>query len=191
MDDRRLKEYALNIFNNVSGYSLQKAFDLFPKYYPKIAFYYSELITKKQEELTTRTIQTLGITRAQTLVKFARETKFPIQKFYFDSISTMQLWDEKTEYFTKYKYTDFNNYVLSAQKIHAINVHKQIIDNAKSIVMLNNKAFDKVIDEAKMYGYGNILDEAKYYLAINENVLRNLLEASKYYTERLMNYELK
>ena len=70
-------------------------------------------------------------------------------------------------------------------------MHKQIIDNAKSIVKLNNKAFDKVIDEANKYGYGNILDEAKYYLAINENVLRNLLEASKYYTERLMNYELK
>ena len=191
MNDRRLKEYALNIFNNVSGYSLQKAFDLFPKYYPKIAFYYSELITKKQEELTARTIQSVGITRAQALVKLARELKFPIQKFYFDSISTMQLWDEKTKYFTKYKDTDFNNYVLSAQKIHAIKVHKQIIDNAKSIVRLNNKAFDKVIDEAKTYGYGNILDEAKYYLAINENVLRDLLEASKYYTERLMNYELK
>ena len=191
MDDRRLKEYALNIFNNISGYSLQKAFDLFPKYYPKIAFYYSELITKKQEELTTRMIQSVGIARAQALVKLARELKFPIQKFYFDSISTMQLWDEKTKYFTKYKDTDFNNYVLSAQKIHAIKVHKQIIDNAKSIVRLNNKAFDKVIDEAKKYGYGNILDEAKYYLAINENVLRDLLEASKYYTERLMNYELK
>lgn len=61
MDDRKLKEYALKIYNNVSGYSLQKAFTLFPKYYPKIAFYYSELITKKQEELTTRTIQSVGI----------------------------------------------------------------------------------------------------------------------------------
>lgn len=61
MDDRKLKEYALNIYNNIAGYSLQKAFTLFPKYYTKIAFYYSELITKKQEELTTRTIQAVGI----------------------------------------------------------------------------------------------------------------------------------
>ena len=91
MDDRRLKEYALKIFNNVSGYSLQKAFDLFPKYYPKIAFYYSELITKKQEELTARTIQSVGITRAISLVKLARETNIPVQKMYFDSLSTMQL----------------------------------------------------------------------------------------------------
>lgn len=191
MDDRKLKEYALNIFNNVSGYSLQKAFDLFPKYYPKIAFYYSELITKKQEELTTRTIQSVGITRSIALVKLARETNIPVQKMYFDSLSNMQLWDEKTEYFTKFPDTDFNNYVLSAQKIHTIKVHKHIIDNAKKIVRLNNKAFNKVIEEAKMYGYSNILDEAKYYLAVNENFLRNLLYASKYYTERLMNYELK
>ena len=72
MNDRRLKEYALNIFNNVSGYSLQKAFDLFPKYYPKIAFYYSELITNKQEELTTRTIQLVGI-------RLAINTKLSLQ----------------------------------------------------------------------------------------------------------------
>ena len=72
MDDRRLKEYALKIYNNVSGYSLQKAFALFPKYYPKIAFYYSELITKKQEELTTRTIQLVGI-------RLAINTKLSLQ----------------------------------------------------------------------------------------------------------------
>ena len=72
MDDRRLKEYALKIYNNVSGYSLQKAFTLFPKYYPKIAFYYSELITKKQEELTTRTIQLVGI-------RLAINTKLSLQ----------------------------------------------------------------------------------------------------------------
>ena len=190
MDDRKLKEYALKIFNNVSGYSLQKAFTLFPEYYPKIAFYYSELITKKQEELTARTIQSVGITRAQTLVKLAREINIPVQKIYFDSIATMQLWDEKTKRFTKYKANDFNNYVLNAQKLHTISVHKHIINNARMIVKLNNKAFDKVKDEAKIYGYINILDEAKYYLAMNENILRNLLEASKYYTKRLMNYEL-
>ena len=74
MDDRKLREYAYKCFNNEVGYSLQKAFTLFPKYYTKIALYYSELITQKQEELTTRTIQTLGLTRARTLVKLARNT---------------------------------------------------------------------------------------------------------------------
>ena len=72
MNDRKLKEYALKIYNNVSGYSLQKAFTLFPKYYPKIAFYYSELITKKQEELTTKTIQLVGI-------RLAINTKLSLQ----------------------------------------------------------------------------------------------------------------
>ena len=82
MDDRRLKEYALKIFNNVSGYSLQKAFDLFPKYYPKIAFYYSELITKKQEELTTRTIQSLGIDKARALLNELNTLHEAMSKFY-------------------------------------------------------------------------------------------------------------
>ena len=83
MDDRKLREYALNIFNNVSGYSLHKAFDLFPKYYPKIAFYYSELITKKQEELTTRMIQSLGIDKARALLN---ELNTFISAFLFSSI---------------------------------------------------------------------------------------------------------
>ena len=61
MDDRRLKEYAFKIYKGESDYSLQKAFRLFPKYYPKIAFFYTELVSQKQKELTTRMIQNLGI----------------------------------------------------------------------------------------------------------------------------------
>ena len=82
MDDRKLKEYALKIYNNVSGYSSQKAFDQFPKYYPKIAFYYSELITKKQEELTTRTIQSLGIDKARALLNELNTLHEAMSKFY-------------------------------------------------------------------------------------------------------------
>lgn len=82
MNDRKLKEYALNIFNNVSGYSLQKALTLFPKYYPKIAFYYSELVNKKQEELTTRTIQSLGIDKARALLNELNNLHVVMSKFY-------------------------------------------------------------------------------------------------------------
>ena len=82
MDDRKLKEYALNIFNNVSGYSLQKAFDLFPKYYPKIAFYYSELVNKKQEELTTKMIQSLGIDKSRALINELDTLHLAMSKFY-------------------------------------------------------------------------------------------------------------
>ena len=173
MDDRRLKEYALNIFNNVSGYSLQKAFDLFPKYYPKIAFYYSELITKKQEELTARTIQSVGITRAHTLVRFARETNFTMQKYHAYSIATIQSFDTLPE-----NVGDYKNYIANT-----LIKTGDIADNIKNIAKLNNKCFHKIIDEAKKYGFSNILDEAKYYLAMNNILLKDILKATKDYVE--------
>ena len=167
MDDRKLKEYALNIFNNVSGYSLQKAFTLFPKYYPKIAFYYSELITKKQEELTARTIQSVGITRAHTLVRFARETNLTMKKIYFSSRAFMRSLDKKV------RLMEFNaNYEeLANYKIDVINTHGYIIDNVTNMASLNNQAFKKITDEAKIYGFSDILKEAKYYLAANHSLL--------------------
>lgn len=181
MDDRKLKEYALNIFNNVSGYSLQKAFTLFPKYYTKIAFYYSELITKKQEELTTRTIQSLGLDRARTLVKLARATNFTMTKLYAYSMATMKSLDAYENSF--YNSEEFTDYIFKQ--------HNKIIDNVAALAELNNKAFDKIKDEANKYGFGDILKEANYYLALNNELLTDIKDASKYYIERLMNYELK
>lgn len=181
MDDRKLKEYALNIFNNVEGYSLQKAFTLFPKYYPKIAFYYSELITQKQEELTTRTIQQVGITRARTLVKLARATNFTMKKLYVSSMATMKSLDVYENSFDNYE--EFTDDVFKQ--------HNKIIDNVAALAKLNNNAFDKIKDEANKYGFGDILKEANYYLALNNELLTDIKDASKYYIERLMNYELK
>ena len=67
----KLKKYAIKIFNGDNDYSLQKAYRLFPKYFPKIAFYYTELISQKQEELTRRTLQQLGVIKAVELRKIA------------------------------------------------------------------------------------------------------------------------
>lgn len=181
MDDRKLKEYALNIFNNVSGYSLQKAFTLFPKYYPKIAFYYSELITKKQEELTTKMIQSLGITRARTLVRFARETNITMQKYYAYSMATIQSFDIMPE-----NVGDYKNYIANT-----LVKAGDIVDQIKKLSELNNKSFHKIIYEAKKYGYGNILDEAKYYLAMNNALLKDALRASRYYAESSIKILLK
>ena len=187
MDDRKLKEYALKIFNNVSGYSLQKAFTLFPMYYPKIAFYYSELITHKQEELTAKTIQQVGLIRAQNLVKLARATNFTIKKVYFSSRVLMQKLDETVRLMEfSSNYEELTNY-----KIDVFKTHGHIMDNVKFLNNLNNQAFKKIIDEADKYGFSDILDEANYYLAMNRTLLRQTVKASKYYTERLMNYELK
>ena len=180
MDDRKLKEYALNIFNNVSGYSLQKAFTLFPKYYPKIAFYYSELITKKQEELTAKTIQQVGFYRAQTLVKLARATNIKMWKVYASAMATMKSLDAYETSFDSYE--ELGDYVVNV----FFKEHNKIIDNVAILANLNNKAFDKVKDEAKKYGFEDILKEAKYYLALNKELLINVKDASKYYTEQYM-----
>ena len=184
MDDRKLREYAYKCFNNEVGYSLQKAFALFPKYYTKIAFYYSELITQKQEELTKRTIQALGLSRARTLVKLARETNITMWKVYASTLANMKSLDAYDKEFNSYE--DFTDYTLDVLKKHS-----KIVDNVATLADLNNKAFDKVIDEANKYGFSDILKEAKYYLAVNNELLVNIKDASKYYTERLMNYELK
>lgn len=166
MDDRKLKEYALKIFNNVSGYSLQKAFTLFPMYYPKIAFYYSELITKKQEELTTRTIQQVGITRANTLVKLSRETNIAIEKYYAYSLANIYSWD----------YESTENIKTKA---------KELFLEIKNISELNNNSFNSTIEEANKYGYANILKEAKYYLIKNEALLADIAKTSVGYIENL------
>ena len=179
MDDRKLKEYALKIYNNVSGYSLQKAFTLFPMYYPKIAFYYSELITQKQEELTTKMIKQVGLTRAQNLVKLARDTNITIKRVCFSSKVLMQKLDEIVRLAeSTVSYEEFANY-----KIDVINTHGHIMDNVKFLAKLNNKAFTLVKDEAAKYGFSDILKEANYYLNHNKYLLENIIKATKYYTE--------
>ena len=180
MDDRKLKEYAYKCFTNEPGYSLQKAFTLFPKYYHKIAFYYSELITQKQEELTTRTIQQVGITRARTLVKLARETNITMTKLYAYSMATMKSLDAYENEFNSYE--EFTDYTLNV----FFKEHNKIIDNVAALANLNNKALDKIKDEADKYGFVDILKEANYYLASNNELLISIKDASKYYTENYM-----
>ena len=181
MDDRKLKEYALKIFNNVSGYSLQKAFTLFPMYYPKIAFYYSELITQKQEELTTRTIQQVGLTRAQTLVKLARANNTTMWKYYASSVALIKSLDAYEKEFNSYE--EFTDYTLNV----FFEKHNKIIDNVAALANLNNKALDKIKAEANKYGFGDILKEAEYYLASNKELLISIKNVSKYYIENYMN----
>ena len=180
MDDRKLKEYALKIFNNIEGYSLQKAFTLFPMYYPKIAFYYSELITKKQEELTTKTIQQLGLSRAHTLVKLARATNIAMWKVYASNLAIMKSLDAYETSFDSYE--ELGDYVVNV----FFKEHNKIIDNVAALANINNKAFKKISDEAAKYGFGDILAEANNYLAVNTNLLIDIKNASKYYTENYM-----
>ena len=81
MDDRSLREYAENIYKGIRGYTLSKALSLFPKYYPKIVFYYTEMLTKQQSEFSLRMIQGLGIDKGRALLNEYNILNNKITKF--------------------------------------------------------------------------------------------------------------
>ena len=85
MDDRSLKEYALNIYKGIRGYTLSKALSLFPKYYPKIVFYYTEMLTKQQNEFSLRMIQGLGIDKGRALLNELNDLNAKMSKFYVNA----------------------------------------------------------------------------------------------------------
>ena len=132
MDDRRLKEYAFKIYSGESGYSLQKAFSLFPKYYPKIAFFYTELLSKQQNEFSLKMIQGLGIDKGRALLNELNNLNERMSKFYvnakfkFDE-SYRRLDAATDEYDRKYvKREELNNILRITEQ--SIDFHKQSTD---------------------------------------------------------------
>ena len=113
MDDRRLREYALKIYKGESDYSLQKAFRLFPKYFSKIAFFYTELLAQKQKELATRTFQALGINVAVKIKKKVDETYEKVDKFRTKAINDMKDLNKYKE-FANSENKIINEFLLSA-----------------------------------------------------------------------------
>ena len=85
VDNKYLREYAENIFKGIRGYTLSKAFSLFPKYYPKIVFYYTELLTKQQNEFSLRMIQGLGIDKGRALLDELNILNVRVTKFYVET----------------------------------------------------------------------------------------------------------
>lgn len=183
MDDRKLKEYALKIFQGVNGYSLNKVFSLFPKYYPKIAFYYSQLITKKQNELTTRMIQSLGITRATKIRGIAIESNAEIERIASYAIFLMKSLDVYEKGFV-------DEEALEEYRENVLKQHEKILDDVVDICRMNSTVFDKISEEAKKYGYNDIYTEAMLYLVKNYDFLEDVIDASEYYAERLANYQI-
>lgn len=184
MDDRKLKEYALKIFNNVSGYSLQKAFTLFPKYYPKIAFYYSELITKKQEELTTRTIQSLGIDKARALLNE------------FDNLSASTL---KFYVFAEFKFDDLYRRLEAAtdeydRKITELEARSIWVEIAKLTIGYIKKGSDLLIktrDEARIYNFVRLENDITNAIEKNEKRITELFELNKKFRDYMDQYKYK
>ena len=157
MDDRKLREYAENIYKGISGYTLNKAFSLFPKYYPKIVFYYAEILTKQQNEMATRMILALGIDKGRALLNELNELNAKIIKFYVNAEfkineSYRRIEDAKDEYDRD---NIFNKEYELVSKIMTQSTH-----------MLREGAalFLKIKSEAKIYNFKvleNEIDEAQ------------------------------
>lgn len=56
ISDKQLKVYAEKCYNKVEGYTLTKAATLFPKYFPKILYYYTLLAKTQKEDIDKRNI---------------------------------------------------------------------------------------------------------------------------------------
>ena len=185
MDDRKLREYAFKLYKGESGYSLQKAFRLFPKYYPKIAFFYTELVSQKQKELTTRMIQGLGIDKAVELRNIAAAANRDMEEFRTKTISDLKILDKYTEYFD----VDKETAAFYASIRYDKNI--QILKDVRDIAILNGKAIESVKNTAKYYGFNDIFTEAELCLKYNNRLLCEVCIAVKEAEERIDQYEQK
>lgn len=164
MDDRSLREYALNIYKGIRGYTLTKAFSLFPKYYPKIAFYYTEMLTKQQNEFSLRMIQSLGIDKGRALLNELNDLNAKMSKFYLNASFKLN--------------ESYRRIEAATDEYDRSNVIGKEIDYAYQIAYQTNGFFRKSLDLL-----GKIEDTAKIYnfksLENDINKVRNMnLQAS-------------
>lgn len=173
----KLKKYAIKIFNGDKDYSLHKAFRLFPKYFPKIAFYYTELVSQKQEELTRSIIKSLGVVKAVELRNMADAVNKEMKKYKRIIIRELKDTDIYKQSFEKEYQIDEYVAALSIRQV-------QIYKNIKEIAILNREALRAIEKTAQKYRYNDIFTEAATYEIKNEEILWQIIDALKEAEER-------
>ena len=175
----KLKEYAEKIFNGNFDYSLNKVFRLFPKYFPKIAFYYTELISQKQEELTRNILKQLGYIKAVELRKIAASAHRQMIKYKNKALNDLRTLDKYKEEFNVDENTaNFYAFIRHSKSI-------QIYDDIEEISKINREALKTVEMTARKYRYNDIFKEAAAYIIKNEEILKQVYDAAKYYAARI------
>ena len=181
MDDRNLREYALNIFKGIRGYTLSKALSLFPKYYPKIVFYYTEMLTKQQNEFSLRMIQGLGIDKGRALLNELNILNRKIVNFYVNAKFKLDQSYKRMESATD---EDRSNVVRQETKVK-INIMNQ------STYILNESTalFKKIKSTAKQYNFKVLECDIEVAKEVNKMVIGNLYllnkKFSNYITKQL------
>ena len=174
MDDRRLKEYAFKIYSGDSDYSLQKAFRLFPKYFSKIAFYYTEILVQKQKELNTRMFQALGIDIAVKIRKIVDRTYEKVDKFRTKAINDIKDLNKYKE-FANSEDKILNEFLLSGLR----EKEKEILTDINNVGQALSDSFRSVVQIADYFGFNDIFKEAARGLVDSKNLISELRDAIK------------
>ena len=168
----KLKKYAFKIFNGDKDYNLHKVYRLFPKYFPKIAFYYTELLVQKQEELTRRTFQQLGYIKAVEMRNTAAELHKEVKKYKREILRDL----EDTNIYEQ----DFQNE--QEEKLYAKVIEARqdmLYKKIKNYIMLNREALISVEKTAQKYRYNDIFQEAAIYVIKNDEIFLQICDALK------------
>lgn len=173
----KLKEYALKIFNGDKDYSLQKVYRLFPKYFLKIAFYYTELVSQKQEELTRSMIKSLGVIKAVELRDTAAELNKEIKKYRNQILQEL----EGTDIYEQIFDNEYDMYAYGeALRLRGL----KILEDLRKKIILNREALKSVEKTAQKYRYNDIFTEASTYIIKNEEIFWQIAYAIDDYRER-------
>ena len=146
MDDRNLREYAENIYKGIRGYTLSKALSLFPKYYPKIVFYYTEMLTKQQSEFSLRMIQSLGIDKGRALLNELNILNVRTAKFYVNADFKLNESYRRINS-AKYEYDRDNIFNKEYESV------SKIVIQSTNILREGAVLFLKIKSEAKIYNF--------------------------------------
>lgn len=183
MDDRRLKEYAFKIYSGDSDYSLQKAFRLFPKYYPKIVFYYIKIKTEKQNEMLMKMIQALGIDKGRALLNELIDLNVKMLKFYVNTSFKFNESYKKLE-----AATDEDRY--NVMKTEAATT-EQILKDSIGFYDKSCDLLDKIYNEAKKYDFGKLVNKIDQAKRMNVQGNNELSKLNLKFVEYLVKYKYK
>ena len=181
MDDRCLKEYALNIYKGIRGYTLSKALNLFPKYYPKIVFYYTEMLTKQQSEFSLRMIQSLGIDKGIALMNELKNLNERMSKFY---VNAKFRFDESYRKIEAATDEDRSNV---AQKERATGL--QIAVQTRNFLEKGFNLLSKIYDAAKKYNFTGLENSILETMATNKQVNNELSSLNIKFYEYVKQYQ--
>ena len=166
MDDRNLREYAENIYKGIRGYTLSKALSLFPKYYPKIAFYYAEMLSKQQNEFSLRMIQSLGIDKGRALLNEYNILNTKITKFYLNSSFKMNECYRKIEAATD---KDRDSVI-----IEQLDAGHLISEQFINFIRKSDELLSKVLYEAKKYNFYTLVNDISKAVDMNYQSIMEL-----------------